>query len=197
MPQVRLTSFLGGAFGGGQQYGFNMGGGPGFRVHQFGSVPRQRPRAANRGDEPPQSPMSFILQMLPVLFLFVLPLLSSLLSDGFGGDNEPKMPKVSLEKPIPPYDMRRDMPSYRVPYYVKPQDVESFTQANLKSLDRRVEKQFAINLRADCQLELQHREQMLQDAQGWFFPDADKMREARQLPLAQCRRMESLGIGYY
>ena len=37
-------------FDGGPQFVFNMGGGPGFRVHQFGGDrPRRRPREANAG----------------------------------------------------------------------------------------------------------------------------------------------------
>ena len=59
---------------GGPQFVFNMGGGPGFTVHRMGGgVPRRRPRT---GDEPEQGGLGGLAQLLPLLLLFVLPLLS-------------------------------------------------------------------------------------------------------------------------
>jgi hypothetical protein len=33
---------------------------------------------------------------------------------------------------------------------------------------------------------------MVQDAQGWFFPDVEKLKQARAMELESCRKLESL-----
>jgi len=33
---------------------------------------------------------------------------------------------------------------------------------------------------------------MMQEAQGWFFPDVEKMKEARSMELKSCRQLDSL-----
>lgn len=36
---------------------------------------------------------------------------------------------------------------------------------------------------------------MVEEAQGWFFPDAEKMQAARELRMKACERLEGLGFG--
>src|ERR1700709_2288324 len=80
-----LTNFAGGGgmFDAGPQFVFNLGGGPGVRVHQFGGArPRRRPRDPHAPQEPPATLRSTIMGLLPLLILFVLPLISSFFSGG-------------------------------------------------------------------------------------------------------------------
>ncbi len=35
---------------------------------------------------------------------------------------------------------------------------------------------------------------MVEEAQGWFFPDVDKMQAAREFDMKGCRRLEELGF---
>lgn len=175
----------------GSQFVFNLGGGPGFRVHQFGGdTPRRRPRTANDGPETPQSATSNILNLVPLLILFVLPLLSSL----FSGDSAPSGPSFRLESPAPPYTMQRTTPSLRVNYYINPKDVVDYGRSNWRQLDQKAEVSYVSKLRYECDIETQTRNRMVQEAQGWFFPDEQKLREAQELEMANCRKLDGLRI---
>jgi hypothetical protein len=89
----------------GQQFVFNMGGGPGFRVHQFGGQrPRRRPREANGQEEPAPSGWNSIQQLLPLILLVVIPLLSSLFS---GSSSTASGPTFRFDAAVPPHTMQR------------------------------------------------------------------------------------------
>ncbi|KAL8818050.1 MAG: hypothetical protein Q9223_003236 [Gallowayella weberi] len=183
----------GGPFGGfdsGPQFVFNLGGGPGFRVHQFGGGrPRRRPREANGdGNQPPQSAASVLSNLLPLLILFVLPLLSSLFSS-----STPAGPSFRFDTPEPPYVLRRTMPRLNIDYYLNPTEVEDYSNRKFKDLDRRAENSYVTNLQYECQVEIRTRNRMIDDAQGWFFPDVDKMRAARNFELRSCRKLDEWG----
>lgn len=181
--------------GGGSQFVFNLGGGPGFRVHQFGgNRPRRRPREATDGaDERQQSSAtSVITNLLPLLILFILPLLSSL----FSGDSTPSGPTFRFESAQPPHTMHRMTPNYKVNYYVNPRDVDDYSRSKWHQLDKKVEVNYVQKLRYECDAEIQSRNRMVQEAQGWFFQDVDKMNAARQLKMTSCRRLDELRVPY-
>lgn len=170
---------------------FNMGGGgPGIRMHQFGGgVPRRRPRpAAGAQSEPPLDGWGLVRQLLPLLLLFVLPLLSSL----FSGPSAPAGPTYRFDSPAPPHTMGRTTPKLDIRYYVNPVDVEDFSARKFRQLDQRVELDYVTLLRYECEGEVNARERKIQEAQGWFFPDIEKMKEARAIELTNCRRLDSL-----
>ena len=98
-------------FGGGPQFVYNFGG-PGYPVNHIEvGAPTRRPRAANReSDEPPPNGLSFLTNLLPLLILFVLPLLSSI----FSGDSTPSGPAFRFESPLPPYTLHRTTPNMKV-----------------------------------------------------------------------------------
>ncbi|KAL9631351.1 MAG: hypothetical protein Q9164_005943, partial [Protoblastenia rupestris] len=172
---------VGGPFGGGgmfdtgPQFVFNMGGGPGFRVHQFGGGrPRRRPREANgQNDDRPQTALGALSNLLPLLVLFILPLLSSLFSSAI-----PSGPSIHFQ-PGPPNTMHRTSQRFKVDYYLNPTDVEEYSGRKMNDLDRKAENQYITNLQYECQIETRTRNRMVEDAQGWFFQDENKMREAR------------------
>ncbi|KAJ6127010.1 J domain-containing protein [Penicillium sp. IBT 18751x] len=195
-PEELFARFFNGGFGGmgggsGPQFVFNMGGGgPGIRMHQFGGgVPRRRPRPTADGQsEPPVDGWGLVRQLLPLLLLFVLPLLSSL----FSGSSTTAGPTYRFGNPATPHTMGRTTPKLDLRYYVNPVDVEDFSQRKFRQLDQRVELDYVSSLKHDCDREVNARERMIQEAQGWFFPDIEKMKEARAMELTHCRMLDSL-----
>ncbi len=181
----------GGMFDTGPQFVFNLGGGPGFRVHQFGGGrPRRRPREANgNSEEPPRSAMSALSNLLPLLILFVLPLLSSLFSS-----TTPAGPDIRFNSPEPPLTLRRITPRLKVDYYVDPRDVADYSARKMNDLDRRAENSYIGNLQLKCQIEMRTRNQKMEEAQGWFFQDVDKMRDARSYVMRSCNRLDEWGL---
>jgi DnaJ family protein B protein 12 len=174
-----------GMFDTGPQFMFNLGGGPGIRVHQFGGArPRRRPREAGAPEQ------TNILGLLPLLIIILLPLLNSLF---FGGDSTPSGPQVRFNNPDPPYTLHRTTKNLKVDYYVNPKDVEDLSRSKLSQLDNRAEVTYVQQLKVECEKELDHRQRLVNDAQGWFYQDADKINYARGLPLHSCKKLESMG----
>ncbi|CAI7668059.1 hypothetical protein N7527_003258 [Penicillium freii] len=180
---------MGGGGFGGPQFVFNMGGGPGFRVHQFGGqAPRRRPRAAATEQEAQVDARSFLRQILPLIILFILPLLSSL----FSGSSTPSGPSYRFDTPVSPHTLGRSTPKLNLNYFVNPLDVDNFSARNFRELDSRVEVEYVRTLRNECDAEAHERERRLQDAQGWLFPDVEKMKKARAMEMPACRRLDQL-----
>ena len=181
---------------GGQQFVFNLGGGPGFRVHQFGGPgPRRRPRDANnRQPENAGSLSSLLLNLLPLLILFILPMLSSLLTS-----SPPPGPQI-YDTATPPHTMERvSRPRKLYTYYVNPDEVPDYKNKDWHNLDKKVEAQYIHSLQIECQREQSIQNRMMQDAQGFFFQDADKMAQARRLEKKSCNtlRRHGINIEYY
>ena len=180
----------GGMFNTGPQFVFNMGGGPGFRVHQFGGgAPRRRPRETNgQNADRPQGPLAAISNLLPLLVLFILPLLSSLFS------SIPSGPSIHFQEG-PPNTLERITPRHSIHYWINPDDVADYTTRKLKELDRTAENQYITNVRYECDIEIRTRNRMVEGAQGWFFVDERKIKEARNYQMKACRRLDSFGLG--
>lgn len=181
----------GGMFGGGPQFVFNMGGGPGIRVHQFGGPrPRRRPREAGQ-QEPQPTLWSMFTGLLPLLILFILPLLSSLFS---GSETVPKGPSVRFNGPEPPHTMHRTSRIYNVDYWVNPDEVSDYSARKFNQLDGRAEQMFTQALRVDCEREVNVRQRVIDEAQGWFFQDPDKMQQARKMEMKACKKLQTMGL---
>jgi DnaJ homolog subfamily B member 12 len=175
---------------GGPGFVFNMGGGPGIRVHQFGGMgPRRRPRNATGPEEPPPSGLAALVQLLPILLLFILPLLTSL----FTGSSSSSAPEVLFQS-SPPNTLHRTTPRYQVNYYLDPNAVDGFSERKLRQLDQTAELKYINTLKYECQSEHVERNRMLEEAQGWFSTDEKKFREARALPMRSCNRLNDLGV---
>lgn len=160
-----------------------MGGGPGVRVHQFGGArPRRRPRDPNAPPEPPASAQSTLLGLLPLLIILVLPLLSSL----FSGATTPSGPSMRFDSAQPPHTMHRTTPQLKVNYYINPAEVQEYNGAKFKVLDLRAENNFMQDLRLKCEAENQARARLQEEAQGWFFPDMEKLARASKMEMKSC-----------
>ncbi|KAF2709290.1 DUF1977-domain-containing protein [Pleomassaria siparia CBS 279.74] len=196
---------MGGGFGGGGPFGggifdtgpgfvFNLGGGPGIRVHQFGGGrPRRRPGTAQpAGSEPGPSVASALSSLLPLLLLFILPLLSSF----FSGPTVPQGPAFNLDAAKPPNTLKHTTYRLHVPYWVNPGDVSDYSTRKWKKLDEIVETKYVHGINLKCEYEHQQQARMIQDAQGWFYPDTQKMMEARKMAMPNCKLLRDMGIMY-
>ncbi|KAI9734742.1 MAG: hypothetical protein M1818_006729 [Claussenomyces sp. TS43310] len=180
----------GGMFDTGPQFVFNLGGGPGIRVHQFGGArPRRRPREPGAA-ETPQNMTSSLMSLLPLLVLFIVPLLSSLFS---GSASTPAGPQMRFNKPEPPYTAHRLTPKLHVNYYVDPADVVDFTARKFSQLDQTAEINYVKLLRIECQRETEHRQQLWDASQGWFFQDLDKANAAKNYEMRSCTLLHKMG----
>lgn len=185
----------GGGFDTGPGFVFNLGGGPGIRVHQFGGGrPRRRPGTAQpAGSEPAPSLSSTLSSLLPLLFLFILPLLSSI----FGGDSTPKGPSIVLDGPRGAQTHGQVTDNLKVPYWVNKRDVEGLSRKEIKNLHKTAETKFIQITNARCDTEKYKRSQAEQDAYGWFGPDKDKLAAARSMPMPNCKKMKEMGFQVY
>ena len=191
LDTLNLAAQADGTGGGmnGPGFVFNMGGGPGIRVHQFGGMqPRRRPRNAAGAEEPPASGMAMITQLLPILLLFVLPLLTSL----FSGSSSPG-PEVLFHR-SPPNTLHRITPRFRVDYFLDPREVDGYSDKKFRQLDQSAEVKYVNGLRYECQVEHSERTRLLEEAQGWFSTDEKMLRKARAMPMRSCNRLNELGV---
>jgi DnaJ family protein B protein 12 len=181
---------LGGGGFGGPGFVFNMGGGPGVRVHQFGgNRPRRRPQDANAPQQP-TSPLQALQGLLPLLLLFILPLLSSL----FGGsDSTSRGPQMRFDKAVPPHTLSHTSNRLNVPYWVNPTEVQDYNAKKWKELDKVAEGKFVQQINAECEWEVSKRQRMAQDAQGFFFTDHEMLNKARKMEMPSCKKLEALG----
>ncbi|KAK6062489.1 DnaJ domain-containing protein [Seiridium cupressi] len=175
------------------QFVFNLGGNRGFQVHQMGGgIPRRRPRTQANG-QPQQEAGGWdtLVSLLPIIFLFLFPLLSSIFS---GSDSQPAMPSVVFDREIPPLTLHRQTQKLNVNYYLNPRDVAGWSDYNLKQLDREADSTFIRTFRVKCENEMRTKQNLHEQANGWFFQDPEKMQIARDYETPSCDRLKSLGI---
>lgn len=181
---------FGGGFGG-PGFVFNVGGGPGIRVHQFGGDrPRRRPH--NHENQQPASLFQALQGLLPLLLLFVLPLLSSL----FGGST-PSGPSIRFNGAAAPQTQMHTSGRLHVPYWVNPTEVHDYTSKQWKRLDEVAEGKYVNILRGECEWEQGQRQRLAQEAQGFFFTDQSKLDKARRMDMPSCKKLEGFGYRLY
>lgn len=188
----KANKIPGGGFDNGPGFVFNMGGGPGVRIHQFGGPrPRRRPRDPNAPPEQAASLQSTLMGLLPLLFILVLPILSSLFSSDGSATSGPSM---RFDSAVPPHTMHRHTSRFKVDYYINPIDVENYSPSQLRQLDLRAENSFISRLNVECQQEENARQELVNQAQGWFYQDGEKMAQARKMEMKSCRRLDGMGL---
>ncbi|KAI9048699.1 hypothetical protein LZ554_007530 [Drepanopeziza brunnea f. sp. 'monogermtubi'] len=184
--------FGGGGFDNGPGFVFNMGGGPGVRIHQFGGArPRRRPRDPNAPPEQAASLQSIIMGLLPLLFILVLPILSSLFS---GDGSAASGPSMRFDNAVPPHTLHRHTSRFKVDYFINPNDVENYTPSQFRQLDSKAETSFISRLSVECQQEEHARQELVNQAQGWFYQDGEKMAQARTMAMKSCKKLDSMGL---
>ena len=149
-----------------------------------GGAPRRRPH--NHANQPPASPLAALQSLLPLLLLFIIPLLSSLFSGG-----APTYPSVHFDNPLPPQTQHRVTRNFKVDYYVNPAEVKDYN--NWKNLDYHVEERYKDILVGRCNIEVDKRRRAFQAAQGFWTTDEEKLAEAKRLVQPSCKRLERMG----
>ncbi|KAK4610391.1 hypothetical protein CLAFUW4_13539 [Fulvia fulva] len=179
---------MGGGGFGGPGFVFNMGGGPGIRVHQFGgNRPRRRPH--NHENQQPQSAFQALQGLLPLLLLFILPLLSSLFSG-----STPSGPGMRFDGAVNPHTQQHTTRNLKVNYWVNPVEVKDYTGKQWKQLDATADRKYVNQLSTECELEQSQRQRLAQEAQGFFFTDQVKMDEARKMKMPSCQKLQGYGL---
>lgn len=179
---------------------FDFGGGPGIRIHQFGGQRPQRRRPRNPNDPEPEpeerSFQSTFTQLLPLIVLFIFPLLSSLFSLGTSSSEtaSAKGPTIKFDFTPPHYTHKRVSAKYKIPYFLNPTEVSNWDDSKLKKLDKRAEQNYLHVLRVSCQFEHEKKQTELQESQGWFFIDQDRAKKAMEMQTPSCDRLHDLGF---
>ncbi|RPB05077.1 DnaJ-domain-containing protein [Choiromyces venosus 120613-1] len=198
-PEDLFNIFFGGGGPGGDLFGGGMGGfqtfgGPGIRIRQFGGQ-RRRPAQPASGREQTQqqeqSPMRILIQLLPLIIFFILPILGSF----FTGDNSEKLrgPMFKLDR-VPPYTAMHETPNYKIPFWVNPNDLKDMKKNDIVKLEKKAETHIVSTLHFNCQRE---REDLIEErnaAHGWLFVDQEKLKKANERPLPNCKKLRELGV---
>lgn len=165
------------------------------RVHQFGGGrPRRRPGTAQPpgGDETPGLGNA-LGNLLPLLFLFVLPLLSSL----FSGSSS-SAPSFTFTPQREFTCMHKSQGPFAVNYYVANPLCQEYgsnpRDKRWKALDTQVENSYVHTLDVRCNTEQYAQSRKMQDAQGWFFVDDEAMAHARNMPMPNCDILAAHGM---
>jgi DnaJ homolog subfamily B member 12 len=157
-----------------------------------GGMPRRRPRETGANGQPARETTIWdnLIGLLPILFLFLFPLLTSI----FSGESPPSVPSMAFDNPTPKETLHRTMPKYDVNYYVDPRDVSGWTDYQFKMLDREAEVIFRTSLQRNCAAEMRTQQTLFDQAQGWVFSDPEKLRRARDYNMASCERLKAHGL---
>ena len=181
----------GGLFDTGPNFVFNMGGGPGIRVQQFGGGrPRRRanPAPGTAQQQQQQSFAQAFQSLLPLLLLFLLPLLSSLF-----GSSASNTPNFRFDGPMNPYTQQHQTPRLKIPYWVNPAEVVDYNAKKWTEVDKSAEVRYLSNLNVGCERERVDRDRIIQDAQGFFWTDQVRLDQARNMEMRNCKRLRELG----
>ncbi|CAI5449257.1 unnamed protein product [Caenorhabditis angaria] len=163
---------------------FNMFFGGGFpneglrRRARFQSQ-RQQQQQHYHYDNQANSPYGPILQLLPLIAIFVLGLLAQLMV----GE-----PAFSLHQ-TPKYTHHRLTKDLKVPYFVK-SDFEAAYRGRLRNVEQQVEDDYIQQLRMNCYKEQNLRETKLYRAR-WMRDEA-LIQEAERTPMPSCRRLNEI-----
>lgn len=187
-------------FGGGQRASgpaFTFGNN-GFTFHSFGGdgfdpftgrfAQQQRQRQRRRTQELHAEPSFWetIKQIAPILVI----LFATLLSSFFSGESTPEY----LFSRTPKYSVQRTTPHFNIPFYVGDKFLEDKSELKLKNFDAKVENLYVQDRRAKCSREQVHKNELMEDAQGWFYTDHRRLRQAEAMPMPHCQELRDLGI---
>ncbi|ABN68033.2 predicted protein [Scheffersomyces stipitis CBS 6054] len=190
-------------FGGGRGGPTFTFGGDGFTFQTFGggehpfmrhrqAQTRQRTRSQQQasGEVPAQPPLRETLsQLLPVLLILIVPILSALFSDSSSA------PEYSFHK-SKSFSVERKTPKFSIPFYVSDSFIEKkkLSGKQLKNFDSKVENLYIQDRRSKCAREQHIKNEMIDDAQGWFYTDQMKLAEAESLPMPNCQALRNLNL---
>lgn len=187
-------------FGGGQRAGgptFSFGNN-GFTFHSFGGdgfdpftgrfaqQQRQQRQRTQQQRQQEVSTWETFKQLVPILII----LLATLFSSFFSGESSPEYSFTRLAQ----YSVQRSTPHYKIPYYVGEKFLEDKSELKLRNFDSKVESIYIQDRRARCSREQVHKNELMEEAQGWFYTDQRKLNQANAMPMPNCQELRNLGI---
>lgn len=181
--------------GGGQPQTFSFGGTNGFSFQSFGGgdpsaqrraqARQQTRRPAAQGDP---STSESIKQLAPILLMLFFVIISALFSDS------DSVPNYSFQKSRS-FPIAKKTSNYKIPFFVEKSFLENELTANqLKKFSNKVENTYVEDKRTRCSRERSMRNQLLDEAQGWFSIDQEKVRRAEKLPMPNCQALRDLNL---
>lgn len=202
-PFVKVLSVFTTSFGRGGFQTYRMGG-------MGGGFPRQR----QQGQQAQQGGNSWI-QLLPFLFIFVLPILSNVISGLFSTPPVPD-PSYSFEKSTQ-FSAQRLTTPHKVPYYVHQptfskhpvfESIPSQHRDNIQAgrvvhrssplsvFETRIEERFAGSYYDRCSREYQRKQREIEREQGFFGIGADvkKIKEIESRKIESCEILKQYGF---
>lgn len=190
--------------GGGNQFGgptFSFGGN-GFTFQSFGgnehpffqtsrSNPRQQQQRRNARQQANQEPSTLdtLKTLLPIFLFLLIPILSAF----FGDSNS--IPDYSFT-PSRQYNIQRTTPKHKIPFFVneKAFQKKQLNDKQLKNFDLKVENLFIQDKRSKCSKEQIYKNELMEEAQGWFSVDTKKLAEAETMPMPNCKILRDLNL---
>ncbi|KAK6464342.1 hypothetical protein DFJ63DRAFT_311640 [Scheffersomyces coipomensis] len=183
-------------------------GGNGFTFQSFGDSPfggqqqfqQRRPRnqqqqqqqQRQQAQQPQAEPslMETLRQLFPILLIILVPLLSALFSD-----SSSSVPDYSFIKSNQ-FNVQRQTPRYNIPYYVSNNfdTTKKLSDKQLKNFDSKVENIYVQDKRSRCSREQIYKNEMIEEAQGWFSTDFEKLKQAESLPMPNCQALRDLNL---
>lgn len=161
-----------------------------FQQHQQHQHQQQARGGASRRNGQQQEPslIESLKQLVPILLLLFAIVLSAIFSDS------DEIPNYSFTK-TRSFSTKRTTPNYKIPYFVeKSFDKKAYTSKQLKKFDLKIENIYIQDKRNKCSREQLLRNQMIDDAQGWFSTDQEKLRKAQKLPMPNCQALQDLNL---
>lgn len=186
----------GGARGGGPQFSF---GGDGFTFHSFGgpgggfqsnAFPRQRTRqrATPTASNEETNLLSTLKQLLPIILFVLISVVPSLFS-------ESKIPDYSF-KQTAKFNSQRATPNFNIPFYVNEQflNKKKYTHQQLQNFDSKVENLYIQDKRSKCSKEQILKNELYEEAHGWFSTDQVKLKRAQNYPMPNCQILRQYNL---
>lgn len=193
-----FNMFFGGGGRGGNA-GFTFGNQQGFSFQSFGNDffqqqnqaqrRRQQQQQQRQQQDAPQLLGGLARQLLPLIFVILIPLLSNLFTSN--------LPPEYLFDRSPAYSVARKSPYYEIPYYVTREHMEKHAKRKDKyyrTLGSQVEREFIREKRLECHYEQSERQRLIDEATGWFHNDERKLERARKMPLKSCLTLQKMNL---
>ncbi|KAG7194224.1 uncharacterized protein KQ657_004939 [Scheffersomyces spartinae] len=186
-------------FGGNQGQTFTFGNN-GFTFQSFGGggprgfggqQARQRAHQQQQRNQQQQAetPMlQFLQQVLPVLLVLVVPMILQF----FSGKQVPEFSHV----PTTQHTVTRTTPNYNIPFFVTEgfNKDKKLSRRQMQAFDTNAEHSILKEKRARCNEEMVLKNELIEQAHGWFSVDQEKLAHARSMAMPNCEFLRDLNL---
>lgn len=150
---------------------------------------RQQPRQRRTAQQPEPSIYETLKNLLPIFLFLLIPILSTFFSDSNSA------PEYSFQQ-TRHYNLQKTTPKYKIPFFVNDQSLakKELTSKQVKNFEFKVENLFIQDRRSKCSKEQIMKNEMMEDAQGWFTIDYKKLSEAESMPMPNCQVLRDLNL---